>query len=365
MKDHLESAGHKTIPLSNAIRQQADLLGIEIAETRDCMIRNQRQVKILTTEMSALFAAKQKAADEIDVAFDSYIAELNARRRQVKENLDTMYADTRVTLADQVEGLKQEETILVDLAEECKIAIDGGVLSDIMAYRAKAYAKNQEIKRKSLHIRSNKYMTYDPGQGGDAFMGVLHDLGELHISQSLPCIVRFNSQCVIATLVTTLSFNLTNSAGEPLSGYPLDVSIKDIYDDEIPCYLQCRGNGRYEVTFRPQVSGTHHIRVMFLQTAVLCEHAINVQSNNPVARLGTEEGYTLEYPRDVSTDAQNNIYIMDTGHGCIQIYDKTGHPLRTIEIDPDNPNMSSCGVCVDPARKQLVCPEVSYIDGLV
>ena len=375
--EHKESAGHLTQPLTLAMQEQRALLSIEIASAQENIARNKSLISNLDAECCNLLTAKDEAIKEMEKTFDKYIEMITQRKQQLLGQINEMYKARKDFVKCTAEGLKKDETSLNGLIEQCEEAAQSENISDILAYRTKMGAKNSEARRRERTDIGCNYLQFDQGDNQEPFMNIVHDLGSIQIKKPLPSVVRYNVQRSIASLFTNMSLTIKGISGEDLKSYPIEVEIQDIYDDDIPCLCQHRGNGRYELTFRPQVSGMHRLKAKFLGHLIPGgEFTLNVHSNNPVLKIGQNgppmspdsdlspgpRGVMpgdMEYPRALTTDARNNFYVVDTGHSEILKYDKTGKLLFGFPISEENPALSSCGIALSTSQNLLICPEVN------
>ncbi len=359
--DHREPLGHMYVAMAIALQEQKRLLEIEISDAQESIIKNKTRVKHLETEIGNLFAAKDKSLADIDSTFDRYIEALNLKRQRLHEQLRNMYRLRREKLSSEIENIKMDESSLMGLVDQCEDALQDGGISDILAYKSKMVSKNCELRQKEVVVDpGNNFIKFDPEDGQLEFLNAVQDVGCLHSKKPLPCMVKFSSQRAIAGLFTTMSFHVSSLAGEQICNYPIDVELQDVFDDIIPSLVQHRNEGRYEVTFRPQVSGLHRIKIRFLESAILSELSLNVQSNNATMCLGDRgslEGQ-MEFPRAVTVDNHNNIYVADTGNNRIQKFDKMGKFLFDFPLSAEEEDVSTCGIAVDNSRNMLICPEV-------
>lgn len=365
--DHKESARHVVMDMNDAIAEQRRLLDVEVTEAHHIVTVNSAHLQSFESEMGALYAAKEGTLADLNSAFDKYIEVLNHRRQQLIEATKEEYRCRRELLAAEVETLKRQATSLSALIDQCHDAILGGSISDILAYKAKMVAKNREVRAENQqHNYQNpgsNYIKYDPMENDCQFLDVVSSLGGVVVKEPLPTLVKPLETVAIASLFTNLSMVITNTKGEELENYPLSVDILDPYDDDVPNLVQYRSNGRYEVTFRPKVSGMHRLRVKFLDHPISKGgFSIKVQSNDPVGKIGScdieGEKLSLEYPRAVAVDSRNSVYVVDTGNSCIQKFDRNGKFVFSFPICPETHEFSSCGIALNNQQGLLVCPEV-------
>ena len=364
VKDHKEETGHHTQMMGLALQNQTRLLKLEITNAQESIISNRVTEQQLRAEVGNLFAAKDRALADIDASFDQYIEALNTRRQHLKDNVREIYSNKRQKLSSQKEELNREETSLSALIEQCEDAIQTGNIGDILAYKAKMTHKNSQVRsHSSMQDVGQNYIKFNVEENKMQYMNIIQEIGSLQVKGALPSNVKFNNcQRVIAGLFTNMSISLRSYNNEDVGNYPITVDIQDLYDDTIPCLVKHMGGGRYEVSFRPQVSGLHRFKVKFLDHVIDGgELSLNVQSNNPVAKIskqGSGPGET-EYPRAVSVDAKSNMYIVDTGNNRILKFDKSNTLIDAISLSPEGDSISSCGIAMDPSSDTFICPEVN------
>lgn len=366
-KEHKDETGHNTQLMGLALQNQSKLLKVEIAEAQSSIAANQVLEQQLIAELGNLYAAKDRAVRDVDNTFDMYMEALNVRRKHLKDNVNEIYCSKRQNILSQKEELNKEDTSLSALVEQCEDAIHSGSIGDILAYKAKMAGKNSQVRHRGpLQDTGQNYIRFNEEENKAQVMNHIPEIGSLQVKGPLPSVVKFNNcQRFIAGLFTNMSLSIKSCKNEDLGNYPISVEIQDIYDDNIPCLVKHTGNGRYEVTFRPQISGLHRVKVKFLDHIIHGgELSLNVQSNNPVAKIGKQgngPGET-EYPRAVAVDAKNNSYVVDTGNNRILKFDKLNVLVDTIMLSSEGDSISSCGIAMDYNNDTFLCPEVSIQD---
>ena len=360
--DHREAMGHATQHITQAVREQKELLRVEIAAAQETIAKDQSKIKNTQAEMGSLFAANNAAESDIDEAFDHYVSILNARRKQMKEDLRKLYQYKRDGMLTSVEEIRKQAASLNGMIEQCNEAMEVGHIADLLAYKLKISSKNQETLQLAANSQpGSNFIKFDRDDPEGHVVSLLDDIGSLHSQATLPVKVKVIEQTAVACLFTSMSLFVKNSAGEDLEDYPITVDIKDIYDDEIPTLVQYRQSGHYEVTFKPCISGVHRVRVKFLNHVIVGgEFNITVQSNNTIGKIGNEGSASGEmmYPRAVAIDRFNNLYVVDTGNNRIQKFDSSGQFLVDFPISHESENYSSCGAAINNEQAVLICPEV-------
>ena len=361
--DHKETAGHITQELEVAIHEQKQLLEGELTEAQHTVTASSVHLKHFSSEAANLAAAKMKALEEIDAAFDGYVEVMNKRRQQLREYLVGLYHQRRHVVESEAEDIKKKSNALASLIEQCMGAIQCGQISDILAYKAKLTTKNQEINSLGDNRPNigNNYLTYSADESEAHFLDLIRDLGCVQLCGALPSVVKVTEQPAIACLFGGLTVKITSCVGEELENYPIAVEIIDAFDDVLPCTVQHRNNGLYHATFRPQHSGLHRVRVKFHGFSIPGgEFNMNVLSNNPVLTFGQRGSSTtdMDYPRAVAVDDKSNIFVVDTGNNRIQMFDKKARFLYQFPISEEMESYSSCGIAVDNTQGTVICPEV-------
>ena len=360
--EHREAMGHATQHITQAVREQKDYLRVEIAAAQDTIAGDKAKLRNIEAEMGSLFAANNAADGDIDVAFDHYVDVLNARRKQMKEDLRKLYHYKRDGMLNNMEHIRKQSASLNGMIEQCNEAMEVGHIADLLAYKMKITSKNRETRQLAANAQTaNNYIKFDRDDPDGHIRNLLDDIGSLHSQATLPCKVKVIEQSAEACLFTTMSIFVKNAAGEDLEDYPITVDIKDIYDDDIPTIVHYRANNHYECTFKPMISGVHRVKVKFLDHAIIGgEFNITVRSNNAVDKIGVEGSGNGEmmYPRAVANDMLNCLYVVDTGNNRIQKFNSTGQFMLDFPISHESENYSSCGAAINNEQAVLICPEV-------
>ena len=361
--DHKESAGHVTMDFEAAVHEQQRLLDLEIQTAQSAISSSHLNLHGLKAESRNLFAAKDAALTDIDQTFTEYIEALKQRQEALKQHVREGYGHRQEQLGKHIEEIQTHSTRLGNLVEECNMAKLDGTLGDLLAYNAKISNENA----KTYNLTANQlswvnFIKFDGHQGEVKFTESLSSLGNVKVEEKLPNMVHVKAERAVAGLPSRLVLHVDNIDKEAVSNCQLALEIIDPYDDLIPNLVTPREDGNYEVNYRPEVSGTHLVKTRF------CGHLmkssgdtiVNVQSNNPVFKLGAKGSASgeFQYPRAVAVDAANNIYVVDTGNCRIQRFDPSGKYVYEFPICEKSDKFSTCGIAVNNNNNTLVCPEV-------
>ncbi|KAK2193096.1 hypothetical protein NP493_17g06059 [Ridgeia piscesae] len=361
--DHRTGAGHVTQVVSLAAEEQKCLLRLEMAEGQQALISNRLYVGKLTAEIGCLTTAKDKAMDDIDKAFDRYIEVVNVRRRQLQDNLKDLYTYNSDCLQHLMDNIKAQSTSLAGLIEHCEEAIHSSNISDILAYKSKLSLKTTEVRTdRSKCIVGSNYLCFSPQESDSQYLHLVQDLGSVHMEQKLPSSVKLVEQTSFtASIFAKLVLLLHSFDGNPINDYPISIEIRDPFDDCLPNLVQYQEEGQYEVRWRPVVSGLHQVQVKFLDRCITGGNfTLTVKSNDPVSKIGgkgSEEG-KMGYPRAVTVDRDDNVFVVDTGNNRIEKFDGSGTFQYSFEISSENDTYSSCGIALNRDHTVIICPEV-------
>ncbi len=344
-----------------ATDEQSRALQMEIATSQEFTLKSTQKIRDLETQMSCLHATKDKGMEDINTMFDKYIDALNQRREELKTFLFEAYTENRDSLCQEIEACKGQNSSLTGLVDQCHDAIEEGNILDIMAYRAKLRSKNTAMVKKSTPSFWGIYWHFQATEQDDAITSIIPELGYVAGKDPLPCTFHLQDKAPVSGLFTTLSLEVLDCHGGTVDSCPITVDICDPADNQLPAALQCQNSGLYEVTFRPEISGLHRVKVRFLDSPI--KHGtfgVDVKSNDPVQRIGYKGGQkaAMEYPRAVCTDSQNNLFVMDTGNKRIQKFDASGQFVHQFPVAGEHEPYSSCGLAVCDAQGTILCPQV-------
>ena len=361
--DHRAGAGHATQEISLAADEQKCLLRLEMGEGQQALMSNRLYAGKLSAEVGCLRAAKDKAVEEIDKAFDRYVEVVNVRRRQLQDNLKDLYVYNGDCLQRLTENIKTQSTSLAGLIEHCEEAIQSNNISDILAYKSKLSLQTTKLRtdRNKCAVGSN-YLRFSPQESDCQFLHLVQDLGSVHMEDKLPASVKLIEPGVFtASIFAKLYLLLHSFNGDPINDYPISIEIRDPFDDCLSNLVQNQEDGQYEVRWRPAVSGLHQVQVKFLDRCIAGGNfTLSVQSNDPVSKIGgkgSDEG-KMGYPRAVAVDKEDNMFVVDTGNNRIQKFDASGVFQYSFAISSLTDTYSSCGIALNRDHSVIVCPEV-------
>ena len=366
--EHKETAGHQTLDLEAAKREQISELSVKMAVAQQTLLQYEQKLKQYEIELNSLSTAKVKALQDVNSVFDKYVELLNTRRQNMTEEIMVQFTQRKSILKQDLETVKVIDTSLNGLLEQVKDSISNGSISDLFAYKAKLSARNSQLEQDKHLLEQDmneNYIKFETDELEYEFMNTIPRLGSVTVKKHLPCTVKVTKSNAVASLFTNFTVIVSDANGENLDNYPISIEITDPHDDAIPNLVKCHSNGRYEVTFRPEISGRHRIEVKFLNHLISNGmFALEVQSNEPVSVIGgqDDENIEMDFPRSVAVDMKNNLYVVDTGNNRIQIFDKSGSYISAFPISNASDVYSSCGLAVDDVHGTLICPEVCVHD---
>lgn len=313
----------------------------------------------ITAEAQARFllALKRRAEEELNVAFGRFEEMLRLQKKQLHEELDEAYNDRCKVLHSRLDDATKISKTLRGIVETCQRALTSTSVDNLVAHRVKLATKVQEIQA------NDKLRT--PQVSGVAFSAEnLQDvnrvnLGNITTDKPLLSSVVVKECQAVACQISTASFVVTDFDGAEIKcNYPLEVEVTDFYNDVLQSTLEHTTSGHYVVTFRPQVSGLHHVTVRIWHH-LLATCPITVESNDPVSFYGKQSD-AMQYPRDVAVDTAGNIYVADSGNCRILKYDDSGTLLLEFPVSDAGDDYSTCGLAIDHHRHTVVCTEILF-----
>lgn len=367
--EHKDNEGHSTAILGIAREEQVRMLDTELTEAKEHLLFNKDCLHKLEAELRLMGSAKNRALQDIRQEFQTVHKLLEERQKELESAVQQAHKEKSETVQSCITDFMKEDNAVEGLLDQCAEAKHNGAISDVMAYKAKLMHKNRYIREiqetfsDSLKEPWQNYIQFDSKHNMQELLSSVQHYGHVVANKKIPCKVKLNEyHRIIAGLFTSMSFTLHGFTDEPLDQMSdIDVEIRDINDDKLSCLVNELGSGRYEITFRPAVSGIHHARVTLCTTGIVSEFPLHVHSNNPSSIIGSYgclEGQVV-YPRALAVDRHNNIFVVDTGNNRIQKFDKNGQFLLEFPIAAENESISSCGIALDHVRNMLVCPEVN------
>jgi DNA-binding beta-propeller fold protein YncE len=366
--EHSAANGHTIQDLKNAVDEQRRTVEMEISEAHGTILTNMSQTKYLDAEISNLFASKEATLAHIDKTFDTYIQYINRRRNKLREQVNETHRGRRDTMTRQLDDLKQQTTRLSNAVEQCETAVSIGSISDMVSTKTMMRNKRTETQKNNRKVRVGpNNIKFEQKQGEDRFFSCLQELGKVLCDSMLPSIVEVRPHPSVASIFARISMTLYSYNGDKIEQNandecPVTVEIKDPDDYQIRNMVQYRGNGAYDITYRPQISGVHYLKVLFKGHPIKGgDYIVPVQSNNPMMKFGKKGEKAcgeFMYPRAVAVDKKNCVYVVDTGNCCIQKFSPQGEFIFQFQICKENDAYSGCGIALNLDTNVLLCTEV-------
>ncbi|CAH1776810.1 unnamed protein product [Owenia fusiformis] len=367
LMDHKETTGHVTTNLDDAVKEQKRFLEIEIMEAQGNVMSNKANMSLLESEATNLRAIKDDSLVRLEQSFKHYQAILMQRCDQLRTEIMDQYTNQKEKLGTGTDQLMSSNTNLNSLIEECTGVLKRDEVFDILAYKSKIAGKNSEMRylEQTRDAQDTVAVKFDDTCGEELISQCVSHLGSLQLTTSLPSIVQFKLPlCATASLMCTFSVLIQKRNRQAFTQVSsISVDIIDPSDDTIDSIFTASSqSGQIDITFRPQISGPHIANVKYLGQPIKGAKAtIDVQSNNPVSRLGSKgcDPGMFQYPRAVALDPHGNAFIVDTGNCRIQKFSSQGKFQHHFKITNDTDNYSTCGIAIDPNSGLIICPEVN------
>eukprot|EP00095_Tigriopus_kingsejongensis_P011158 maker-scaffold259_size234575-snap-gene-1.18 protein:Tk11158 transcript:maker-scaffold259_size234575-snap-gene-1.18-mRNA-1 annotation:"tripartite motif-containing protein 3" len=353
---HTNNVDHTVIPFSIAIKRMSEIL---IYKANECRAKLNEANDVVHEEIHQLDHNTDTAFEAINSHFQNVLDSIEKKRQDVLANVKITRDEKKKVLEDQQQIIQ---------AEKCKVD------SDVQAMRQQVEVRNITKKISDLNCkldtvstlsdpRENSYIQYlVPGDYDDTLHKIiesLDSLGKIKTSKTFPSLCRATMETAIAHLemrarVTNIDYN---GAMQQHGGDPVVAEVVDAQGEKLDVTVSDNDDGTYDLHFTPQRAGTFCLKVLIFNRPIKdCPLFFDVSEHNPpVISFGSqgakEKGF--RQPCNVTVDAQNNVFVIDTGNSRI----KKLTPNLDYEDHILNEGLegrSVTGICIGPNQESLM-----------
>ena len=359
--DHLAKKGHSVISITEVETGYLQ----EINANHRSVTLNNKNLRLIESEMSLLTAAKDAAVKDMESVVKLAHEELEKHRNHLLNNILDRFKELWNILLDKQKQIQDVNETLNKNIAEAKFVIKTGCLrklKPISESLKKVYEKTQSVSS-GLDLGEN-HMAFDSNNGFEEYKNCLGKLGRVYSKGFLPSTATFRSTEATAGHKTTLTLNVYDHNGDELqiSCDSFSVKVTDPTGTDVQTIL-CTSGSECTATFTPQKSGLHKVYVMFQGQKLINEHThISVSSNNPVLKFGKrgQGSGTFKSPWGIAIDNENCLYVADFGNRLIQKFTPEGKFLSQFSVAIHNEKFATVDMALDLDRGQLFCVEILH-----
>ncbi|XP_013384356.1 E3 ubiquitin-protein ligase TRIM71 [Lingula anatina] len=354
---------HDICDIYQAGEIMADKLRKDIVCVKQAVSDKQMHVEDVLAEKEMLASAKKTALQKADEIFAKMMEVIKKKHQEVTTTIQEKFQEKSKHLDQHIDSCESQI-----LCMDSTVQVYNTALRDLdvpnLVTMATTHCKTLENKVQeynNTHTDSGKnYIEFDSGPCVEYVSSAQEYIQVRHDEKQLPAVVQVETVPATAGFTSTAEITLSSSSKVALSGYPVEVEIRDKYNEVIKCAVQDNEDGTYTAHFKPQVSGMHYGSVNPIDNKTTVrgsQFEFDVQSNDPVLWFGGKgkEPGLFNFPRTLTVDPTGDVYVVD--ELCrVQIFNELGTFKSHFKLDGDLKDYNAVGVAVCSSDDTLICP---------
>merc|ERR1719499_2966661 len=353
--DSTNTADHTVIPFSIAIKRMSEIL---IYKANECTAKLNTANDVVLEEMHRLDHSADDSFASVNKLFEEVIDAVEKRRIEVLAEVKAKKDEKRKVLEEQLQIIQKEKIEVDKEVEELQQQVE---VRNITKKISDLNCKLDTITQLS-EPRENSYIEFCRIRGvsyQEAVKRMLTDVGKVKTSRTFPSLCRANMETAIANLRTITRVQTIDYHGkiQDFGGDPVTAEVTDDKGEIVETNIEDKDDGSYEVTFTPRSVGTYCLKVQIFNRPIKdCPLFFEVtEHNSPVLSFGSrglqEKGFVQ--PCSLTVDAQDNLYVVDTGNSRIKVLSKN-LDFKNHIFNESLEGRSVTGVCLGSSGDTLV-----------
>ena len=313
---------------------------------------------VVLEEMHRLDHSADDSFASVNKLFEEVIDAVEKRRIEVLAEVKAKKDEKRKVLEEQLQIIQKEKIEVDKEVEELQQQVE---VRNITKKISDLNCKLDTITQLS-EPRENSYIEFCRIRGvsyQEAVKRMLTDVGKVKTSRTFPSLCRANMETAIANLRTITRVQTIDYHGkiQDFGGDPVTAEVTDDKGEIVETNIEDKDDGSYEVTFTPRSVGTYCLKVQIFNRPIKdCPLFFEVtEHNSPVLSFGSrglqEKGFVQPCP--LTVDAQDNLYVVDTGNSRIKVLSKN-LDFKNHIFNESLEGRSVTGVCLGSSGDTLV-----------
>ena len=351
-----ETAAHSTLEATAARSTLED----QLLRSHAIQVEIQNAIQAIESEMQTIQRNRDSKTENLVIFIRFAQDQLEQCLQEATDAISQHHTIQHGKLVGKQWPLQQAAESLEKHISQSEEIVKTGNINAIISFRGNLEKATQKTKfhldQRENPIKSE--LIAGPNLLNDRF----HSIGQTYFKSNLPTNVVFRNDKITAGLISVITVELFNDAGNKFMFVPsfLTVKLIDPEQDELPVTLNTTPPD-FTVTFTPHVSGKHEISVMCLGQKLKSEQThIIVNSNNPVLTFGKEgDGNgNFEHPYNIVMDNNDVLYVADEYRTRIQTFSYNGKFLNKFFVN-DHEGVSIVGMALDQENELIYCTKPS------
>lgn len=317
---------HTIIPFSIAIKRMSEIL---LYKANECISKLSQAQEGVSNELQRLDTAKEVCLDQINQTFQKLVANVEKRKQELVEELNSVCSDKRRVLEEQHALIESEKN---KVEQECQ-GLQYQVEVRNITQRIEILSEKLDAATSLGDPRENSFLTcdFDQNDSLEQIEQQLDLLGRVRTSTTFPslCTAQLNGEVIAGienfVTLTTVDYhgNARKTGGDPVSAdlVPVQHTEGAVNTAVRICDAE---DGTYRIYFRAPHAGRFGISISVIDRPIkdtpiyfdVTEH------NNPVKVYGTRGSGKDEFMQPVAVaidERDQHIYVLDTGNSRVKV----------------------------------------------
>ena len=312
----------------------------------------------VTKEIHKLDHRGDAAYDEVRDIFDEVLKAVEKRREEVLLDVKRKKDDKKKVLEEQLKIIASEKVEVDSDVQKMKHQVEvRNITKKISELNNKLDAVNQLSEP-----RENSYMVFTRTENldyGDHIKNILKNVGTVKTSKTFPSLCRASLETVICNLETVARVQTIDYNGQlqEHGGDPVTAEVLDEHGQQVDTLVEDHEDGTYRVSFTTKTVGTHCLKISIFDRPIKdCPLYFDVtEHNSPVLSFGSKGVNETAFvqPCSLVLDAQDNLYVVDTGNSRIKVLSRN-LDFKNHIFNENLEGRSVTGVCLGSSGDTLV-----------
>lgn len=326
------ASAHTVIPFSVAIKRMSEIL---LYKASLCMKNLNNACENVSKEIDRLDISADLCIEAISKTFQDLMNIVDQRRHDVITMVKNIRDDKKQILKEQLDIIELEKT---KVQSDCQ-GLQHQVEVRNITKRISDLNEKLDISSTLAEPRENAYMKFEVRHNSALkdLHNVLNNFGRIKISTTFPALCTAKLEPFGTHLKATVTVTTVDYHGNPRTtgSDPVMVQLRNEQGKLVPTEIKDHDNGLYTITFTPHTAGRHKLDITIFDRPIREGpfHVDVTNHKNPCTKFGHRGSGPNDFiqPINIVLDANQLLYVLDTGNSRIKILDLQGNFLRQIE----------------------------------
>ncbi|XP_025084406.1 tripartite motif-containing protein 2-like [Pomacea canaliculata] len=339
---------HTVIPFAIAIKRMSEIL---LFKAHLCIKNLNAAYEAVSDELRQLELSVDKTLDSVNRSFQDVMAVVDRRRHECLQWVRKIREEKKNILKEQLDLIQAEKDKVQGECDGLQYQVE------VRNITKKISDLNEKLDTTSTlsEPRENSFLKYEY-KHNDALREIakaIANFGHISVSTTFPALSTAKIFPTTAHLRSSVRITTVDYHGNPRisGGDPIVVDLRTEKGDVVETKIKDNEDGTYDILYLPQKSGKLKLCVSIFSRPIKdSPFSIEVSEHiNPVAKFGSR-GSGLDHfcqPVRVCINADDVIYVLDTGNSRIKVLSAEGQVLKVLG-SAGVENQSATGMAMTP-----------------